>query len=142
VLTGAGGPSQARLSSVERHDERGSSPRDGDGPKGDEQKPLTAEDSDSSDLSSIAETDGEMENSLSDDELNDDEETGLTSMQRNERRRRRKKQRKRLDARIAGSKDNPGLAEKNVIMQLSVNAALICLWYIFSLSISIVSTAL
>ncbi|KAL1966919.1 hypothetical protein VTN77DRAFT_3663 [Rasamsonia byssochlamydoides] len=140
VLTGAGGPSQSRLLPTEPHEDRGgrSSPRDGDGPRGEEQKPLTAEDTDSSDLSSIAETDDEAENGPSDDDLNDDEETGLTAKQRNERRRRRKKQRRRLDARIAGSKKNPRrLADKNVIMRLLINAALIGLWYLFSLSISI-----
>jgi solute carrier family 35 protein C2 len=86
-----------------------------------------------------------MDHLSSDDDLNDDEETGLTAQQRSARRRRRRKQRRRLDARIADVKASkkPGLslalADKDVIKRLLINAALISLWYLFSLSISIVS---
>lgn len=109
-----------------------------DGPKGEEHQPLNNKDTDSSDLSSIAESDEED----SDDGINDDEETGLTAKQKNERRRRRKKQRRRLDAKIAGvkGKTTNAVADKNVFMALTINASLIGMWYFFSLSISIVSS--
>ncbi|QKX59322.1 uncharacterized protein TRUGW13939_06454 [Talaromyces rugulosus] len=135
ILTAAG-PSQLHAAPVENYVEREGrlSPRE-DGPKGEDQRSLTNEDTDSSDLSSIAESlDGD-----SDDALNDDEETGLTAKQRNDRRRRRKKQRKRLDAKIAGvkSKTSNVVADKNVARRLTINACLIGLWYLFSLAISI-----
>ena len=108
-----------------------------DGPNGDEQQYLIHDHTDSSDLSSIAESDEDD----SDDGIHDDEETGLTAKQRNERRRRRKRQRRRLDAKIAGVKGKTSnvVADKNVATALAVNAGLIGLWYLFSLSISIVS---
>ena len=80
----------------------------------------------------------------SDDDLHDDEETGLTVKQRRQRRRRRH-QRQQLDARIAGGKaarhimGGLGMADRTVIKRLLVNAILISLWYFFSLAISIVS---
>ncbi|PCH00284.1 protein of unknown function DUF250 [Penicillium occitanis (nom. inval.)] len=106
-----------------------------DGPNGDEQQSLIHDHTDSSDLSSIAESDEDD----SDDGIHDDEETGLTAKQRNERRRRRKRQRRRLDAKIAGVKGKTSnvVADKNVATALAVNAGLIGLWYLFSLSISI-----
>lgn len=102
-----------------------------------EQKPLTADRRDSSDLSSIAESE---ELTLSDDDQ-DDEEMGLTAKERSHRRLKRKKQRRHLDARIAGVKASKqeSLADKNVVKRLLINASLISLWYLFSLSISIVS---
>lgn len=108
-----------------------------DGPNGEEQQSLIHDHTDSSDLSSIAESDEDD----SDDGIHDDEETGLTAKQRNERRRRRKRQRRRLDAKIAGVKGKTSnvVADKNVATALAVNAGLIGLWYLFSLSISIVS---
>lgn len=131
------GSSQLHTAALENYVEREGrlSPRE-DGPKGDDQRSITNEDTDSSDLSSIAESEGD-----SDDALNDDEETGLTAKQKNDRRRRRKKQRKRLDARIAGvkAKTSNVVADKNVVMRLTINAALIGMWYLFSLAISIVS---
>jgi solute carrier family 35, member C2 len=107
--------------------------------KAEEQQPLTHKDPDSSDLSSIAESDEDV----SDDGIHDDEETGLTAKQKNERRRRRKKQRRRLDAKIAGVKGKTSnvTADKSVFMALTINASLIGMWYLFSLSISIVSSS-
>ncbi|KAH8696261.1 putative nucleotide-sugar transporter [Talaromyces proteolyticus] len=135
VLTAAG-PSQLHAVPTENYVEREGrlSPRE-DGPKGDDQRSLTQEDTDSSDLSSIAESN----EADSDDGINDDEETGLTAKQRNERRLRRKKQRRKLDARIAGVKGKTTnvTADKSVAMKLMKNVALIGLWYFFSLSISI-----
>ncbi|OKL61113.1 hypothetical protein UA08_03466 [Talaromyces atroroseus] len=135
VLTAAGS-SQVHPALTDSYVDREGrlSPKE-DGAKGEEQQPLTNKDPDSSDLSSIAESDEDV----SDDGINDDEETGLTAKQRNERRRRRKKQRQRLDAKIAGVKGKHSnfVADKNVFMALMINASLIGLWYFFSLSISI-----
>lgn len=75
----------------------------------------------------------------------DDVESGLP---REERRKFLRKQRKQnnLDSRIAGvagrlSEQEKKAADKNVIRELIQNAVLICLWYFFSLSISLVSSA-
>lgn len=128
---------------VEQRDDSHRPIGDANSSKREEQKPLTnAEDADGSDLSSIAES-VEMDHMSTDDDI-DDEETGLTAKQRRQRRRRRK-QRRQLDARIADVKaprSDPlttGLADRNVLRKLLVNAGLILLWYFFSLSISIVS---
>jgi solute carrier family 35 protein C2 len=82
--------------------------------------------------------------SFSDDEdLQDDEETGLTDKEK--RRRRRKRRRNTmLDQRVARSKDGLSAeerkeADKGVVKSLLINGGLILLWYIFSLSISVVS---
>ena len=78
----------------------------------------------------------------SDIDLEDDEEAGLNKHER-QKYMKRKRQRDGLDARIAGtprvSKDEAKEADKSVLHRLLVNASLIGLWYIFSLSISIVS---
>lgn len=129
MLTATGGPSQT--GPTEQRDDNPRSNGDSVNYKRDEQK--AAEDADVSDLSSIAES--------SDDDLQDDEETGLTSKQRRQRRRRRR-QRRQLDARIAGVKSSNdvfsvGLADRNVMRKLTVNAGLILMWYFFSLAISI-----
>lgn len=116
---------------------------DGNPPKREDQRLLTAEDTDVSDLSSIAES-VEMDYMSTDDDQ-DDEETGLTAKQRRQRRRRRK-QRRQLDARIADVKSSRldafsiGLADRDILKKLLVNACLILSWYFFSLSISIVSS--
>lgn len=84
----------------------------------------------------------ELDDMASDDPLHDDEETGLTAREKRQRRRRRRKQRRELDARIANHKISDSgrkLADRNVLKQLLINAGLIGLWYMFSLSISIVS---
>ena len=113
-------------------------------PKKEEPKSSPAEDADLSDLSSIAES-LEMDYMSSDDDLHDDEETGLTAKQRRQRRRRRQ-QRRQLDARIADVKASRqdaiplGLGDQEVFKRLSINAGLILMWYFFSLSISIVSS--
>lgn len=78
---------------------------------------------------------------MSSDDDQYDEETGLTANQKRQRRRRRR-QRRKLDARIADVKSTRsifqlGLADRNVVKRLSVNAGLILMWYFFSLSISI-----
>ncbi|KAK2778873.1 Triose-phosphate Transporter [Emmonsiellopsis sp. PD_33] len=82
----------------------------------------------------------EMDFLASDDDFNDDEETGLTAKERRQRWKQRKRQRRELDARIVDgkiSKDGKRLADAAVVKRLGLNAVLIGLWYIFSLSISI-----
>jgi solute carrier family 35, member C2 len=70
-----------------------------------------------------------------------DEETGLTGKER-QKYLQRKRRRDALDSRIAGaggiSKEEARQADRSVIRKLLFNAFLIGLWYLFSLSISIV----
>jgi len=81
------------------------------------------------------------DDSLSDEDLHDDEETGLTTKDK-----RRKKQKKRrntlLDQRIVKesvTEEEKREADRNVLRRSLINVTLIGLWYFFSLSISIVS---
>lgn len=71
-----------------------------------------------------------------------DEETGLTAEERQKNFERKRKY-ENLDARIAGGGKSAesDSADKMVIRNLLINGALIGLWYLFSLSISIVCTA-
>ncbi|KAI1268946.1 triose-phosphate transporter family-domain-containing protein [Xylariaceae sp. FL1019] len=76
---------------------------------------------------------------LTDEDLHDDEETGLTKA---DRRRKEKKRRRntRLDQRIVKDKlteDDRREATKTMARKLAVNVGLIGLWYMFSLSISL-----
>ena len=85
--------------------------------------------------------DGGEDDSLSDEDLHDDEETGLTRKDRQRKRRKRVRQ-ARLDQRIVPeriSAEERKKADKNVVRQLMINILLIGLWYLFSLSISLVS---
>ncbi|KAH8602827.1 triose-phosphate transporter family-domain-containing protein [Bisporella sp. PMI_857] len=80
-------------------------------------------------------------NDLSEEEgLQDDEETGLTGKDRGKRKG-RKRRNTLLDQRIVGDSqitaEEKKEADQNVIRKALVNGLLICLWYIFSLSISI-----
>ncbi|KAI1755294.1 triose-phosphate transporter family-domain-containing protein [Xylaria castorea] len=81
----------------------------------------------------------EDDDSLSDEDLHDDEETGLTN--KDKRRKRNKRRRNtRLDQRIVRDNltdEERKQADQDVMRKLVVNAALIGLWYIFSLSISL-----
>ena len=82
-------------------------------------------------------TDGD----LSDEDLHDDEETGLTGKDRR-RRQTRKRHNTRLDNRIASDRitaEEVKEADQNVVKRLATNFVLILLWYLFSLSISLVS---
>ncbi|KAL2257704.1 hypothetical protein VTK26DRAFT_9276 [Humicola hyalothermophila] len=76
---------------------------------------------------------------LSDEDLHDDEETGLTGKDR--RRKRRKRNRSQLlDHRIVGdhiSQEEKKEADRNVVKHLFINGVLIGLWYFFSLCISL-----
>ncbi|KAF2257766.1 TPT-domain-containing protein [Lojkania enalia] len=85
-------------------------------------------------------TDLELDDMRSQDGLEDDEETGLTGRDRR-RRRRRKRRNTHLDQRIVGedqyTKEEKKLANHNLIHSLFINAVLIGLWYLFSISISV-----
>ncbi|KAK7951142.1 nucleotide-sugar transporter, partial [Apiospora aurea] len=79
------------------------------------------------------------ESDFTDEDLHDDEETGLT---RKDRRRKREKRRRntRLDNRIARenlTEQERKEANQNVVKKIVINAVLIGLWYFFSLSISL-----
>jgi solute carrier family 35 protein C2 len=136
MLAGAG---RSQPVPTERRDEGPWSHSDA-GNKREEQEPLTAEDTDVSEISSAAES-LELDPMSSDDDQYD-EETGLTANQRRQRRRRRR-QRRKLDARIADVKGHGNireiLSDRNVVKKLLINGGLILMWYFFSLSISIVS---
>lgn len=99
----------------------------------------TSKDGDDSEMSSSE--DFELED-LSDDGLQDDEETGLTGNDRSKRRR-RKETNTLLDHRIAGAEtvtaEEKKEADVHVLKDMLINGALIGLWYVFSLSISLVS---
>ncbi len=79
---------------------------------------------------------------FTDEDLHDDEEAGLTAQDRT-RKQKKKRNMTRLDQRVAAekslSKDEQREADKSVLRKLTINASLIMLWYIFSLSISLVS---
>ena len=83
----------------------------------------------------------ELSDSFSDDDLQDDEETGLT---RKERKRRQKRRRRNtlLDQRVVQEKDlspdEQDEADKSVVRRVTINTSLILLWYLLSLSISMV----
>jgi solute carrier family 35 protein C2 len=135
MLAGAG---RSQAVSTERRDDGLWSHADG-GNKREEQEPLTAEDADASEISATESL--ELDPMSSDDDQYD-EETGLTASQRRQRRRRRR-QRRKLDARIADVKGQGNireiLSDRNVVKKLLINGGLIMMWYLFSLSISIVS---
>lgn len=80
--------------------------------------------------------------SFSDEDLHDDEEAGLTAQDRT-RKQKQKRKLTRIDQRIAREKnlsiDEKKAADKSVMRRLMINGGLILLWYIFSLSISLVS---
>lgn len=79
--------------------------------------------------------------SFSDEDLHSDEETGLSKKDR-KRRRAKKKRNTRLDNRIARhhiTDEERKEADQNVARKIAINCVLIGLWYMFSLSISLVS---
>lgn len=78
---------------------------------------------------------------LSDDGLQDDEETGLTGKDKDRRKRRRRRNTlmdQRVAAEIKITDEVKKEADQFVVRNLLLNGGLIGLWYIFSLSISIV----
>lgn len=85
------------------------------------------------------------DDSFSDEDLHDDEETGLTGKDKR-RKRMKKKRHTRLDQRIVRERDDGALtaeekreADQHVFRRSVINVVLIGLWYLFSLSISLVS---
>jgi solute carrier family 35 protein C2 len=87
--------------------------------------------------------DVELDDLSEEEGLQDDEETGLTGKDRG----RRKQKRRRntlLDQRVAAevtiTAEEKKEADQNVVKKLLINGLLIGLWYLFSLSISIVSS--
>ena len=103
------------------------------------------EESDKSHESSTTD-DLEMDEMRSDDELEDDEETGLTEPQRKKRSRRRNRY-TRLDERVSEaasintnasvSSTEQKLLTPTIVRNMTVNSLLIGLWYSFSISISV-----
>ncbi|KAF2625045.1 TPT-domain-containing protein [Macroventuria anomochaeta] len=79
---------------------------------------------------------------MSADGLDDDEETGLTKKVRRKNAK-RKRRNTLLDNRIvpdagpAYTKEEKALADQSLYRSMLVNAVLICLWYLFSISISV-----
>lgn len=80
----------------------------------------------------------------SDDALEDDEETGLTSVDKSKRRR-KKTRHTRLDQRIAhdthDEHDEKKLAYRRLVKESVLNFVLIAAWYSFSIGISVVCLA-
>ncbi|GJC80090.1 putative transporter C22E12.01 [Colletotrichum liriopes] len=79
------------------------------------------------------------DDSFSDEDLHDDEETGLTKKDKS-RKKKKKRNNTRLDQRIVRgeiSAEEKKEADQNVFRRSVVNVALILLWYLFSLSISL-----
>lgn len=82
--------------------------------------------------------------SFSDEDLHDDEETGLTGQDKT---RKQKKRRRNtlLNQRIIQEKDlspdEQKEADKSVVRRVTINIALILLWYLLSLSISMVGAS-
>lgn len=78
---------------------------------------------------------------FSDEDLHDDEETGLTAKGR-KKKQKKKRRNTLLDQRIARdniSAQEQKVANQTVVRRLAVNGSLIGLWYLFSLCISLVS---
>lgn len=96
--------------------------------------------SDGSDMTSS--DDFEMDDIASDDGLEDDEETGLTSTDR-QKRRRRKRRGTMLDERVVSGSDTrleeKRLANRSFWSAFIMNGVFILLWYLFSISITVVS---
>jgi solute carrier family 35 protein C2 len=87
--------------------------------------------------------DFEMDDIDSGHGFEDDEETGLTSSQRHQRTR-RKRRNTQMDERIAPDvdmrKEEDRLTNRTVWTTILINTVLIALWYLFSISISVVSS--
>lgn len=97
---------------------------------------------DDEDSGSPFELDDTSRGSFSDEDLNEDEEMGLTSGERAEKRKKRQRS-MRLDQRIVPEKSPSPVArttpDQSLMRQIMINGGLILLWYLFSLSLSLVS---
>lgn len=110
--------------------------------EGESKHPVGADDGHSSDYSTPSTSEEvDHEDLTSEDGLTDDEETGLTKKDRLKRKR-RKRLNTHLDERVAASNKTTNsewsIADKAVIQASFINALLIALWYLFSVSISVV----
>ncbi|OHF01267.1 triose-phosphate transporter [Colletotrichum orchidophilum] len=79
------------------------------------------------------------DDSVSDEDLHDDEETGLTKKDK-KRKKQKKRNNTRLDQRFVRgeiSAEEKKEADQNVFRKSAINIVLILLWYLFSLSISL-----
>ena len=115
---------------------------DGSGAPDDKHLAYSSDDGHDSEFSSMSISDDvELSQLASGDALTDDEETGLTKKDKEHRKRKRRRN-VRLDGRVAGnvkaSKEQRD-ADRNVLKAMVINVLLILAWYLFSLSISIVS---
>lgn len=110
-----------------------------------EHKPVAHEDGDP--FRSPSSDTMEMDDMASDEDLDDDEETGLTHAER-KKRRRRKDDNSRLNERVAGDAssirstrsirtEEKKLVDASIVRNITINALLIALWYSFSISISV-----
>ena len=108
----------------------------------DKENPPSSESEDGQEASMSEGEEHEMDDLASDAGSEVDEETGLTAKE-NRKYLQKRRQSVALDARIAGNttitKEAEKIADQHVLKDLLVNAFLIGLWYIFALSISIVS---
>lgn len=88
-------------------------------------------------------SDWEMNEMLSDDNFDDDDEAGLTNGDKDQRRQRKRTNTLLLHERIANGGDTRALEEKIAVQSFwrnaTINGVLIALWYTFSISISVVS---
>ena len=129
--------------SKERRKQPQSQDRDTSGVPDEEGRYMAYSSDDGSEFSSMSTGDEfELSRLRKEDAFTDDEETGLTKKNKEHRKRRRRKA-TRLDERIAGtvktSKQEQKVADWNVLKAMIINVLLIASWYLFSLSISIVS---
>lgn len=78
---------------------------------------------------------------FSDEDLRDDEETGLTSKEKKKREKKRRRN-TRLDQRIAREKnlsaDEKRELDKGIAKRIAINLVLVLMWYLLSLAISLV----
>ena len=95
-------------------------------------------DADHSDSESRSDSDDLELDDMSNDGLEDDEETGLTKRDRR-RRRRRKRRNTLLDQRIVPddtyTKEEKKLADQNLMRSMLVNGVLIGLWYVLCMAV-------
>lgn len=78
---------------------------------------------------------------FSDEDVRDDEETGLTSKEKKKREKKRRRN-TRLDQRIAREKnlsaDEKRELDKGIAKRIAINLVLVLMWYLLSLAISLV----
>ena len=105
----------------------------------------TATHEENGDSSRESGSDWEMDDMHSDEGLEDDEETGLANGDRSQRTK-RKRRNTMLDERIVSTdamiQAEEKAATQSVLQAAIINGILIALWYLFSISISVVSLSL